>query len=87
MKKELSSITKLILERAAEESQYASPIDQPAILSCGGMYLPRTRQTTPLKTHYHVLNLANEAEPIKVYIGRRRVMNQLHQVLIKEGLN
>lgn len=87
MKKELSSITRLILERAAEESQFSSPTEQPAVLSCGGMYLPRTPQTEPLKTHYHVLNLANEEEPIKVYVGRRRIMNQLHQILIKEGMN
>lgn len=87
VKKELSSITRLILERAAEEAQFAPPTGQPAVLSCGGMYLPRTKNSISLKVRYQVLNLANESEPVKVYVGRQRVMNQLHQILLKEGMN
>lgn len=87
MTKPISNITRLILERAADESHFREDRQHPTVLSCGGMYLPRTKNGFTPNVHYHVLNLANENEPIKIYVGRRGPVNLLHQVLAKEALN
>lgn len=79
------SITKYIFERTREaESDFVNH-PNPTVLSCGGIYIPR-RKTTD-KLIYQVLNLPNEAEPIKIYTGRRGVLNKLNEVLAKEVLN
>lgn len=85
MKNPMSSITRLILERTAVESRHYPPTNHPAVLSCGGMYLPRTKDPAPV--HYNILNLANEKEPIKIYVGRRRLTNLLYHILAKEAMN
>lgn len=85
MPKEISSIARLILERAATEGTRLSENRKTTILSCGGMYLARSGQIPP--TVYHVLNLANQKEPIKIYVGRRGPVNQLHRALAKEAMN
>ena len=85
MTKEISSISRLILERAATEGTRLSEHKKTTILSCGGMYLARSSHIPPIV--YHVLNLANEKEPIKIYVGRRGPVNQLHRALVKEALN
>lgn len=87
MNRTMSSITRLILERAAEESRFYPVQNQPTVLSCGGMYLPRTRTNGTERTNYHVLHLPNEEEPMKIYVGRRRPMNLLYEILAKEQLN
>lgn len=87
MSKPISSITRLILERAAQGEQNFVGYKNPAVLSCGGMYLARPRSFVPAKVFYDVLNLANPKEPIKIYTGRHRLANLLHQVLAKEALN
>lgn len=87
MQRPISSITRLILERSVLESRQYHPANQPAVLSCGGMYLPRAKTTTNNKIVFHVLNLANEKEPIKIYVGRRGLANQLYQILAKEAMN
>lgn len=87
MTRTVSSITQMILERAAEEGRQAGVARHPTVLSCGGMYLPRTRTPGPAPVNYHVLNLANENEPIKIYVGRRGNFNLLYQILAKEAMN
>lgn len=87
MPRQISSITRLILERTAIESQTVEQSQHPTVLSCGGMYLPRTKSALPTPVCYHVLNLPNENEPIKIYVGRRHLTNLLHQILAKEGMN
>ena len=87
MSEPISSITQLILQRATEEGQGFLGNKNPAVLSCGGMYLPRPKTALPPRIVYHVLNLANKQEPIKIYVGRRALTNLLHQVLAKEALN
>ena len=47
MSKEISSITKLILQRTSEEGQGFMDHKNPAVLSCGGMYLPRPKTALP----------------------------------------
>ncbi|MDP2600639.1 MAG: hypothetical protein Q8P84_07925 [Deltaproteobacteria bacterium] len=82
------NLTKLILQRASEEgTDGVSSNRHPTVLSCGGMYLPRPKTTTPPRMPYDVLHLANPEEPIKLYMGRRNLFNLLHQVLQKEAMN
>lgn len=85
--KEMNSIARLILQKAAQEGEGFGLKKNPAVLSCGGMYLPRPGAGAPVKVIYHVLNLANQKEPIKLYTGRRPFMNVLHQALVKESMN
>ena len=80
-----STISKLIFERTEEAQKGFMGHKDPTVLSCGGIYLPRRKSAN--KVVYHVLNLANLKEPIKIYTGRRRFINQLAQVLAKEALN
>lgn len=79
------SITELIFERAKEAEKGFVDHPSPTVLSCGGIYLPRRK--IPEKVNYHVLNLANVKEPIKIYTGRRALTNTLQEILAKEGLN
>lgn len=81
------NLTKLILQRASEEGPGAVGTKNPTVLSCGGMYLPRPKTTTPPRIPYDILHLANPEEPIKLYMGRRNLFNLLHQVLQKEAMN
>lgn len=87
MTQKISSMTRLILERTTEEGQWVSDARNPAVLSCGGMYLPRPKTQAPPRVFYHVLNLANPKEPIKIFIGQQRMANLLHQALAKEAMN
>lgn len=79
------SITKLIFERTKEAEQGFLRSPNPTVLSCGGIYIPRRKQVE--KICYHILNLANIKEPIKIYTGRRNLTNRLQEILAKEGLN
>lgn len=79
------SITRLIFEKTKEAEQGLFDSQNPAVLSCGGIYLPRRKAIE--RICYHVLNLANTREPIKIYTGRRNLTNRLHEILAKEGLN
>ena len=81
------TVTQLIIKKAQEEGQRVSVNQNPTVLSCGGMYLPRTKTTFAPRIAYHVLNLANPEEPIKIYVGRRVVPNLLHEVLQKGTKN
>ena len=82
-----TNLTKLILQRASEEGAGGAENRSPTVLSCGGMYLPRPKTTTPPRIPYDVLHLANPKEPIKLYMGRPHLFNLLHQVLQKEVMN
>ena len=79
------SLTEMIFERTQKAEAGFLDEANPTILSCGGIYIPRRK--LPAKIVYHVLNLANEKEPIKIYTGRSRMTNFLQQVLAKESMN
>ncbi|MBI4124722.1 MAG: hypothetical protein HY609_01215 [Deltaproteobacteria bacterium] len=79
------SITELIFERTKEAEQGFCQTQNPTVLSCGGIYIPR--RVDIQKIQYHILNLANTKEPIKIYTGRRNLTNRLQEILAKEGLN
>lgn len=78
----------MIIEQAAAEGQAFSFKKNPAVLSCGGMYLSRPKAQLPQRIVYHVLNLANQEEPTKIFTGRHHLLaNILHQALAKEAMN
>lgn len=82
---DMDSLTRLIFERTEEAERGFMNHPTPTVLSCGGIYIPRRK--FPERIDYHVLNLANEKEPIKLYTGRRGIANALQEILAKEGLN
>jgi len=83
---EKESITHFIIHRMTEES-HEEQSNAPKVLSCGGMYLSRPRNSASLKRlEYNVLNLANQKEPVKICTGKRWA-NPLYEMLHKEVLN
>ena len=81
------SITQFLIQRVVEETRDRRIMNNPTVLSCGGMYLPRPKfnfQNSILS--YDVLSLANSDKPVKVVTGSHPV-NALHQILFKESMN
>jgi hypothetical protein len=77
-------IGRMILKRVFESNPYELCSKDPAVLSCGGIYIPhRGGQQRVL---YHVINTSNRSEPVKVVSGVRP-KNLLREMLIKESLN
>lgn len=58
-------------------------VDNPVVLSCGGIFIPQPRNR-PIQ--YQVLNTANEESPSKVVSGVVP-QNMLHLVMAKESMN
>lgn len=56
----------------------------PAVISCGGMYIPHkgARQDTL----YHIITTQRNDEPVKVVTGVR-TKNVLHELILKESMN
>ena len=56
----------------------------PAVISCGGMYIPHkgSRQ----EVLYHIITTQKDDEPVKVVTGRRQ-KNILYSVMMKESMN
>ena len=56
----------------------------PAVISCGGMYIPHrgSRQ----EALYHIINTHKNDEPVKVVTGNRP-RNVLYAVMMKESMN
>lgn len=57
----------------------------PTVLSCGGIYIPRTSREEQ-RVIYHIITTSSREEPVKVMTGLRP-RNALHEILIKESLN
>ena len=79
-----NSITDFIMKRIVQMQRHFINQKNPCVLSCGGIYIPRHQAK---KISYQVLNLANEAEPTKVYSDRPSFNSGLYRVLAKEILN
>ena len=81
------SITHFIVQRVTEETCGNQASENPTVLSCGGMYLPRPKlNPQDSRVIYHILSLANQNEPTKIFTGRRPI-NALFQILSKENMN
>lgn len=59
--------------------------DKPAVLSCGGIYIP-PKNTARSDFSYNVLTTSNQNEPVKV-VHTMPAKNQLSVILAKENLN
>ncbi len=58
--------------------------DEPAVLSCGGIYIPHNANQQ--RFIYQIINTSSEREPVKVVSGSRP-HNVLRDLLYKESLN
>lgn len=56
----------------------------PTVLSCGGMYIPRSQGHEGAL--YHIITTSNNVEPVKVVAGARP-HNALFDILLKESMN
>ncbi len=56
----------------------------PAVISCGGMYIPHRGSRQDLI--YHIITTQRDDEPVRVVTGGRPV-NILHAVMLKESMN
>lgn len=77
---------KLIIQRALDASAGKTDGQNPTVLSCGGIYVPRPRPLNPRDPLYHILHTPSEARPVKV-VSAIIHQNILHGVLTKETLN
>lgn len=81
------SMTQFIAERVAEESFNLKLNENPTLLSCGGMFLPKPKANpSNARVRYHVVSVANKEEPTKVFSTRRNV-NALNNVSMKSNMN
>ena len=56
----------------------------PAVISCGGIYIPHRGSRQDVL--YHIITTNRNDEPVKVVTGRRPY-NVLHSVMMKESMN
>lgn len=75
-----------ILERATALSLGEIPSGHPAVLSCGGIFVPRPRPLNPLDPLYHILNTPNDTRPTKI-VSAIISRNVLDEVINRERQN
>lgn len=78
--------TQLIIERAMQISQGEIQGGHPAILSCGGCFIPRPRAINPTDPLYHILNTPNENSSAKI-VSALITQNVLDSVVKRENQN
>lgn len=79
--------TELILQRTVELSQGDLKGGHPAVLSCGGIFVPRPRPINPSDPLYMILNTPNNDDrPVKI-VSAIVTSNVLDMVLIKDAMN
>lgn len=77
------SIGELLLrEIRGDQAEPISP--EPAVLSCGGIYIPHG--SVERRTIYEIINTSSANEPVKLVTGDRP-RNILREVLRREALN
>lgn len=78
--------TVFILERVMELAQGELQGGHPAVLSCGGIFVPRPRPISPMHPLYHILNTPQSEQQSKVVSA---IINQniLDEAIGKERMN
>ncbi|MBI4238223.1 MAG: hypothetical protein HY696_07400 [Deltaproteobacteria bacterium] len=76
----------LILERAVQLSQGDLQGGHPAVLSCGGIFVPRPRPMSISDPLYHILYTPNDQQPAKV-VSALITKNLLDEILNKDRVN
>lgn len=78
------AIPEVIVKQLFNNDPFELTSRNPAVLSCGGIYIPHKGREE--RVLYHIINTSSEAEPVKVVTGMRP-RNILYEVLIKESMN
>lgn len=73
----------LILKEAMSGEELTS--QNPTVLSCGGIYIPRTSEEER-RVLYHIITTQRKDEPVRV-VGNFRPRNALHEILLRESMN
>ncbi len=84
MKSEFTKNDKEMLDKVLQGSFGGISSVDPAILSCGGIYIPHRREVQ--KVIYHIINTSNQDMPVKVVTGMKP-KNVLHFIMQKEAMN
>ncbi|MBU4484202.1 hypothetical protein KKA47_02145 [bacterium] len=75
------------LEMVMEENPGELSSQNPVVLSCGGIYIPRENKFgRPVKSLYQVLNTCNERSPIKIVV-ENIYKDILSEFMKKESMN
>jgi hypothetical protein len=77
-------VSEIIMSQILAGTEMEAREAGPAVISCGGMYIPHkgSRQ----EVLYHIITTQRNDEPVKVVTGRRP-RNVLHSVMMKESMN
>ncbi len=84
MRREEGQISQIIMRQILADSDVEASEAGPAVLSCGGIYIPHRGQRQGVL--YHIITTQKSDEPVKVITGARP-KNLLHEVLLKESMN
>lgn len=74
-----------ILQQVVEQHPAALSQQNPMVLSCGGIYIPR-RAIEVTRLPYALVNTISPNETAKV-VGTTRPRNLLHEIIRKESAN
>ncbi len=62
--------------------------DQPAVLSCGGIFFPRRKVPTELRSWRQLVNLPGDASSAKIFeIAAPDPKEDLQSILLRDSLN
>jgi hypothetical protein len=86
MARQEEELTNLVVEGLPEQPVNGLNNNNPTVLSCGGIYVPRPRPFDPKEEYFKIINIANEKEPTKI-VGAAVTINLLQNVLHKESMN
>ncbi|MFH1874674.1 MAG: hypothetical protein ABH859_05760 [Pseudomonadota bacterium] len=84
MKSEFTKADQQVLEKVLQGSFGGLSSVDPAILSCGGIYVPHQNETQ--RVIYRIIITSNQEMPVKVVTGVRP-KNILHLLMQKEAMN
>ncbi len=79
-------MTELVVENVPEPNLGEIGTQNPMVLSCGGIFIPRPKPMGLNDEIYKILNTPDTKEPTKLVSGSFH-MNLLQEVLHKESMN
>lgn len=84
MRREEGQISQIIMRQILADTDVEPSEEGPAVLSCGGIYIPHRGHKQDVL--YHIITTHKSDEPVKIVTGARP-KNVLHEVLLKESMN
>jgi hypothetical protein len=79
-----SNVSNIIMSQILNGTDVEAHEAGPAVISCGGMYIPHKGSRQEIL--YHIITTHRNDEPVKVVTGQPR-KNILHAVIEKESMN